>query len=147
MKRILSAVLVLCILFSALSVPAKAADDPPITRASEYLSSYWGYLTPGDGAGEIILSFDVFSARTGITKIGVSQLRVYIGSTRVLTIEGTTANGLMAENQRSHNSSYVLHLKPGATYYAAITVTAGDANGSDSKNMTLNTVTAPAPPK
>ena len=79
MKKVLSTILVLCILFSSLNVVATAADDPFVPLESAYLSSYFATLSQGNSAGEIDISFRVFAARTGLTQIGVSEIRIYTG--------------------------------------------------------------------
>lgn len=143
MKKLLSAVLVLCILLSSFSVFATAADAPIAPQASAYLSYYTASLSQGKHAGDINLSFIVFAARTGLTQIGVSEVRVYTGGARVKTIRGTVVNGLITTHDNSHYGDYTIHGEPGATYYAVVTVRAMDASGSDSRNITTNVITAP----
>ena len=144
MKRILSAALIFCLLLAALSSPVIAGNDVSGTRASAYLARYRVTLSQGDAPGELQLSFNVTAGRTEITKIGVSQIRVYSGGQRVLTVNGSIANGLLAANRFTHAGDYTLHLTPGVSYYAVVTVMAMDNAGSDSRNVTTSTVTAPS---
>lgn len=143
MKKVLSTILVLCILFSSLNVVVNAADDPFVPLESAYLSSYFATLSQGNSAGEIDISFRVFAARTGLTQIGVSEIRIYTGGSRVKTIIGTVVNGLMATNTNSHHGDYIYRGEPGATYYAVVIVKAMDSSGSDSRHITTNTIVAP----
>lgn len=143
MKKILSAVLVLCSLLSSLNIVVTAADDSFVPLDSAYLSSYFATLLQGDSAGEIDISFRVFAARTGLTQIGVSEIRIYTGGARVKTIIGTVVNGLIATNTNSHHGDYIFRGEPGAAYYAVVIVKAMDSAGSDSRHITTNEIIAP----
>ncbi len=143
MKKVLAAILVLCCLFSMLNTAAVAADEPFAPQASEYLSYYSASLEQGSGAGNINVVYMVFSGRTGLTQIGVSQIKIYCNGTLIKTIIGTVVNGLMVTNDNSHYGTYVFRGEPGATYYAVVTVKAMDSAGSDNRSITTNTITAP----
>lgn len=143
MKKVLSAILIVSILCSSPCITAAASDDLIAPQESAYLSSYMAKLEQGSAAGDINISYMVFAARTGLTQIGVSEIRIYSGGTRVKTIIGTVVNGLMITNDNAHYGTYTFHGEPGATYYAVVIVKAMDSAGSDSRSITTNTIVAP----
>lgn len=135
----------ICFIFSLafifqVEVPTKAA-----VYASEYLSSYGGYIEQGTtSTGSLVINFTVAGVEPS-DRIGVSQIIIYkANGSRVATIQGSVSNGLLRENALIHMSSYSYNGQPGVSYYAVLTMYAERDGGSDSRTYTTNTCAAPS---
>lgn len=138
-KKILVVTLVLCLLMG-FSVTAWAVEP----RASAYLDCYDIDLYSGTDSGELDLEYMILSTKVGLTEIGISKIQLYkTDGTLYRTIYDTIYNGLMRTSGYSHGGNYTITCEPGTAYYAVVTVTAGDAYGSDSRNVVTDTVVSP----
>ena len=119
----------------------RAATVQP--RASAYLSRYIATLSEGNAPGQLNIAFSVTASRV-MTKVGVSRIDIYRSNgTYVTSINGSTANGLLALSTMHHSGTYTYNGISGVSYYAIVTVYAGDTTGSDTRTVTTNTVKAP----
>ena len=139
-KRVLSLLLVLLILFSSTCSNAAAVDDSS-ARASDYFVSYTANLS-APGSGQLLLSGRVRALST-MTSIGIAYFRVYLADgTFVVTIPGSTSNGLLLSNAISYNGSFTYQAVSGNRYYVVVTFICRNANGYEYRNYTTGTVTA-----
>lgn len=133
---------VLVYLIASLSQTASAIEFSP--RASLYLDNYNAYIYEGTTPGSICVEFVVTATRPS-DYVGVSELIIYKSSgTRVATITGTVANGLLRKDATAYLGNYTYYGEPGAKYYAKLTIYAERDGGSDSRIYTTTTCTAPS---
>lgn len=140
-KRLFSALLVLSLLCSAVSVTAVAVEP----RASTTLLSYGAVVAQGDNKGEIRITYDV-EANKMASEVGVATLKIYRESDDVCmeTITGTVSNGLLRADASRHRSSYTWTKGiSGTYYYAVLTVTATIGSDTDTREYTTASVKAP----
>ncbi len=132
----------LVFLVASLCQSASAIELSP--RASLYLDGYGAGIYPDKTKGAVRVEFTV-TATNYSDYVGVSQLIIYKSSgTRVATITGTVANGLLREDDVVHLGHYIYYGEPGAKYYAALTMYAERDGGSDSREYLTTTCTAPS---
>ena len=138
MKRILTSVLLLGVIFSS-SVVASAIEMQPF-RASPTLASYNVWLFSGSGKGEIIVSYEV-AASTWADSLGVERIRFYTEDGELVdTVYGSTSNGLVCTDYSFHMADFDYELPSGEYYYAKVTVFAEYKGVYDSRTGTTNTV-------
>lgn len=132
----------LVFLVASLCQSASAIELSP--RASLYLDGYGAGIYPGTSKGSVRIDFTV-TATTYSDYVGVSELIIYKSSgTRVATITGTVANGLLREDDAVHLGHYTYYGEPGGKYYAKLTMYAERDGGSDSREYLTTTCTAPS---
>lgn len=142
MKRIISIVLALVVVFICCSGIAMAAESSSM-RASLVLISYTAGLTSGDNPREICIDYNIKSNGSA-SSIGVESIEIYReNGSYVTTITGTTSNGLIRTNSSIHKGTYDYTLSSGVSYYAEVTVFAKVGTEYDSRTITTSTVTAP----
>lgn len=133
-------VMALSLLISAFPI-AQAVE----ARASDYFW-YTDVLATPQGSGKIIVEFDVGSTET-MTELGASQIVIYeqqsngaYAAVKAFTRYNTSGmiikNGSCACGRVSYSGT------SGTKYYAVITFYAKNANGSETKQRTTNTITA-----
>lgn len=137
MKKTVALLLAVVLTLASLSATVSAAE----ARASDYLSGYGATLAQGNASGGIVVNYYVNSSKPGVTQIGVSKIEIYTSTgTRVKTIYGTTANGLIANTNMIHAGSYPIICEPDTEYYAKVTVMEKNSQGSDSRVITTNSI-------
>lgn len=142
MKRIFSCILALAMVFACCcgSVFAMETTD---TRASLTLSFYNADLVAGDSTGVISIDYDVQSSKLA-SSIGVESIKIYKSNGgHVITITGSTSNGLIESNSDICKSFYDYKLTSGVSYYAEVKVFAKVGSEYDSRTITTSTVKAP----
>lgn len=111
--------------------------------ASEYLAQYGAALVAVDETGQYDIYYDVTSVGS-CDSLGVSQIKIYRDDgTYITTITGSTNNGLIREDHFSHTGTYRNYGISGKYYYAVVTVFAERDGGSDSRDITTNTIKVP----
>ncbi len=127
-------------LFTSLIINASAATVIP--NASNYLSSYSASVTNASG-GRIIVNFDVNATRV-MQQVGASYIVVQVYNsgtwTGVASYFGSTTSGMLAYNTFSNVGSVGYQGIAGQLYRALVTVYAADSTGSDSRQVTTNSV-------
>lgn len=137
MKKTVALFLAILLAITSLSAVASAAES----RASDYLSIYDATLAQGSTSGGIVVNYYVNSSKPGVTQIGVSKIEIYTSSgTKVKTVYGTVANGLIANTNMVHAGSYPITCSPNTEYYAKVTVMGKNSQGSDSRVITTNSI-------
>ena len=133
MKRTISLIVIIALTFTLCCGIAEA-------RASLYLSDYGVLLDTGSSSGELVITYSVDASKL-VTSIGVSKIEIYNeNDTKVRTITGSESNGLIRnETCMTHNGEYSVYCTPGVSYYAKVTVFAGNSTGSDSRTVTTTT--------
>lgn len=142
MKRIFSSILVLAMVFTCCcgSVFAVGTTD---TRASLTLSDYEATLTAGTSRGAVNINYDVQSSKYA-DSVGVKFISFYkADGSHVITITGSTSNGLIRTNSNIKKGDYSYTLTSGVSYYAEVTVFATAGSVTDSRTITTSTVKAP----
>lgn len=138
-KRLGSFVLALSFM-SVLCSGIAAAVEP---RASDILSSYNVASAKGSNAGEFLIKYDVDADLPGT--IGVESIEIYKSNgIYVTTITGTTSNGLMKSGSYFCSGTYTYTGEAGASYYAAVTISARSGSIYDSRLITTNIVKTPS---
>ncbi|EOS65944.1 hypothetical protein C816_01798 [Oscillibacter sp. 1-3] len=141
-KKLTLMFVTLVFLIASLCQSASAIELSP--RASLYLNGYGAGIYPGTSKGSVRIDFTV-TATTYSDYVGVSELIIYKSSgTRVATITGTVANGLLREDDAVHLGHYTYYGEPGGKYYAKLTMYAERDGGSDSREYLTTTCTAPS---
>ena len=142
-KRVISVLLAFVIVASFLPYSSFADEEPNNPKASSYLNMYSASLSSKGVTGKLNLAFQVFATHN-MSKVGVWGVYVRNSDGSIYQyIWGTTGNGLIATNTWFHAGSYTLNLISGNTYYCSVIVVAEDANGSDTRMITTQTVTCP----
>ena len=131
-KRLLSALMTLCILSSILCTAASAAT----VRSSDYLDFYVSSVTAKSG-GKIVVSATV-SAVIRATEIGATDVYIYESSNDVdyTCVEEYHAEDYpeMLDSGRHFNSDVATYEgTPGKYYYAVVYVYAGNSTGGDTR--------------
>ena len=131
-KRLLSALMPLCILSSILCTAASAAT----VRSSDYLDSYGWSVTAAPG-GVIVVSANV-NAVIRATEIGATDVYIYESSNDVdyTCVEEYHAEDYpeMLDSGRHFNSDGATYEgTPGKYYYAVVYVYAGNSTGGDTR--------------
>lgn len=110
--------------------------------ASDYLVKYAAALIPTK-TGQYDIFFDVSATKTS-DSLGVSQIKIYRSDdTYITTIIGSTENGLICEDDYTHMGTYRGYGVSGNYYYAVVTIFAERDGGSDSRDITTNTIRVP----
>lgn len=137
-KQIISILLViLIVLLMTLGIAGAS------TQASDYLTQYTATLVPGDTTGRYYIYFDVLATKTS-DSLGVSEIVIYRSDgTYITTISGSTNNGLICEKDFTHAGTYTHYGVSGNYYYAVVTIFAERDGGSDSREVTTNTIQVP----
>lgn len=110
--------------------------------ASDYLAQYAAALIPTE-SGKYNIYYDVTATDTS-DSLGVSKIVIYRSDgTYITTITGSTSNGLIRENSGTHTGTYRGYGVSGNYYYAVVTIFAERDGGSDSREITTNTIRVP----
>lgn len=142
MKRIFSFILVLAMIFTCCGA-ASATDGVADTRASLTLSGYSAILTAGTSRGVVNINYDVRASKLA-DSVGVKSITLYrADGSHVITINGSTSNGLIRTSSNIKKGDYSYTLTSGVSYYAEVTVFATVGSLTDSKTITTDTVKAP----
>lgn len=141
MKRKLSFFLAFAlVIMSCVGVASAASIITPF--ASPTLYRYNAEMFDGLNSGEVEITFDVLAKGT-VTTCGISSIQIYeANGTRVATITGTIANGLLVSGH-NHGGSYIYDGNSGTSYYAKVTFYAGNSSVSDTGIFTTGIATAP----
>ncbi len=133
MKKLISAILVLTVMFSLCTIGAHAVE----ARASLTITTATASAKAGSRTGEINITYNVRSSKSA-DSIGVESIAIYkSGGGYVTTIDGTTANG------RQHTNTTTYKGVSGTSYYAVVTLYAEVGSEYDSTTITTSTVKAP----
>ncbi len=144
MKKRLSIFLVACILAFGALLPCTAAEVEPY-RASEYLLSYAAVMSaPRGQTGTLEITITVAPAGY-MTSLGATSIKIYTADGGfVKSVTGTSSNGLLElHTDLTFVNTYVFdEAVSGESYYAEVTVYAGNSTGSDSRTVTTRVVEA-----
>jgi hypothetical protein len=152
MKRILSAVLVLALMLSALCVNAWATESAPLApeeieegiAATLLVDGFWATLSQGNSTGKLVLTYYVSALISSPTKIGVQRINVYrANGTLASSIIGTTSNGLIGSGTSYRTGTYTLSLSAGTGYYCDVLFVVANASGSEKVEDTTICIAAP----
>lgn len=134
MKKLISAILVLTVMFSLCTIGAHAAE----ARASLTITTATASAKAGSRTGEINITYNVRSSKSA-DSIGVESIAIYkSGGGYVTTIDGTTAG-----DTTQHRSTTTYKGVSGTSYYAVVTLYAEVGSEYDSTTITTSTVKAP----
>ena len=113
-------------------------------RGSEAINDYWAGIREGDSRGEILIQYAV-RATDIFPKLGALKIMIYKSNGDYITTTwGTTANGLLSPVSESHYAyTYPYNGIPGTSYYAVVTVCAGEATDYVTREVTTSVVRAP----
>ena len=130
-KRLLCAVLTLCMLAGMMTTFASASE-----RSSAYLSSYRAFLT-ADGNGEVSVTVDV-SGTNYMTDIGAESIYIYestdnVDFTLVASYEAEDYPDMMGSGSFYYETPITHEGTAGRYYSAVVYVYAGNANGGHSR--------------
>lgn len=145
MKRllVLCCVLAICVC-AVVPVLAENITETPSRRASKYFVREEAYVLT-TSSGNIVVEFSI-GAKDYMSKLGASSIVIQkkegTSWTDVSTISGSTANGMLTTDKVNYSSSITYHGTVGKEYRAVVTLYAEDSNGSDSRTITTNAVTA-----
>lgn len=136
--KILSCLLLACILSSLLCVSASA-------RSSNYLDLYGVVLTP-KGGGKIVITIDLDGLRT-MTQIGATTIFLYestnsTGFTRIKTYNYEDYPTMMGSGKHFCGDAITYQGVAGRYYYAIGYCYAGDSTGHDERSYTTSIVKA-----
>lgn len=140
-KRKMSFLLALMMTMT-LCIGTTAAADFTAPWSSLSLSNYRSIAYSGPRLGEIEIFYEV-AAKGTVATCGVSSIKIYEeDDTYVTTINGTLTNGLLVSGT-SHRGSYFYEGESGVSYYAKVTLYAGNSSTSDTRIIITDVVTAP----
>ena len=130
-KRLLCAVLTLCMLASMMTTFAAASE-----RSSAYLNSYRAFLT-ADGNGKISVTVDVRGTNY-MTDIGAETIYIFestdnVDFTMVATYEAEDYPDMMGSGSLYYETPIVHRGTAGRYYFAVVDVYAGNANGGHTR--------------
>ena len=130
-KRLLCAVLTLCMLAGMMTTFAAASE-----RSSAYLSSYRAFLT-ADGNGKISVTVDVRGTNY-MTDIGAETIYIFestdnVDFTMVATYEAEDYPDMMGSGSLYYETPIVHRGTAGRYYFAVVDVYAARNGGSDSR--------------
>lgn len=138
MKRFLSAILVLTLIFSMCSA-AFAEEITP--RANPYINSKSGSIACA-GSGKININFRV-NASDVMTTLGASKIELYkADGTWLKTFYSSAFANMLGANTYTYASSVSYNGVSGESYYAVITFYASCDRGSSTATYTTNTTKA-----
>jgi hypothetical protein len=131
LRKIVSALLVLSILFIPAALTAEA-------RASDYITN----TAVGISKSGLTITVDYSITGTGnMTSIGASSIVIYKNSSPVYTFSYPAVSALRSSNTYVHSSSVRYTGTTGNTYYAVVNFYAGNSNGSDTRARTTVSMT------
>ncbi len=143
MKKRVITFLAACILVISTLVPCNAEEVEPL-RASEYLLSYSVLISALNEPGCLEIFITVTPAGY-MTSVGATSVKIYKeNGSLAKSVTGTSGNGLL----ELHTSASFVHAYvfdeavSGESYYAEVTVYAGNSTGSDSRTLTTRVVEA-----
>lgn len=136
LKRALSAIFTIAIIFNLLSTTASAS-----VQSSAYLNSYRATIVP-QSKGFIVVSVSVAGVGP-MTEIGAKTIYIYESIdgksfSRVGTYESSVYPQMMGSGTNYFEDPITYLGKPGRYYYASVWVYAANENGSDEKNYTTS---------
>lgn len=135
MKRFLSAILVLTLIFSMCSA-AFAEEITP--RANPYINSKSGSIARA-GSGRININFLV-NASDVMTTLGASKIELYkADGTWLKTFYSSAFANMLGSNTFTYGSSVSYNGVSGESYYAVITFYASCDRGSSTSTYTTTT--------
>ena len=143
MKKHVSAILAACAIILGTLSPCSASEVEPY-RASEYLLSYTVVISALNEPGCLEL-FIVVTPAGYMTSVGATSVKIYKeNGSLVKSVTGTSSNGLLELHTDSpYMNTYVFdEAESGESYYAEVTVYAGNSTGSDSRTLTTRVVEA-----
>lgn len=139
-KRIISVLILVSVLIAVCPTPFVMAES----RASDNITSCYVSLSSGSSSGELNLSYKITAGMTGTTRLGILAIFVYrTDGSLARVITGNTTNGLIQTSGAFARGTYSFTCEPGTAYYCNVTFIAENANGSDVRSYTTNTVVAP----
>ncbi len=139
-RRIIAAILMLALLTAMLAFPAAAQEE-----VSTYFEYYNATLAPGSNQGRIVLSYSYKTSMGGITKCGISMIKVYYASgAHYTTISGSTSNGLLRTTGGVISGSYTISCNAGDTFYCVVTFIEQSSASTIYEYVTTNTARAPS---
>lgn len=139
-KKYIALMLCLATALFCLIGSASASNDIDVYSSDYILSCNATLSSSGSGKLKITVSE---RANGTMSTLGASAIRIYKSDgTYVTRILGTTSNGLLKNNASSLSGSYTYQGSSGTSYYAVVTFTASNSNGSDSRVITTATKTA-----
>jgi hypothetical protein len=137
-KHAINVIAVAMLLSLTMSISASAG----VLRASQYLSSY-SVWTTATGSGHIKVDFDVSATgmadSVGVTKI-VLQRKSGSSWTNVYTFNSSSTSGMLGSNRLFHCGDVTYNGTSGSEYRAVVTVYSKIGSGSDSREVTTNSV-------
>lgn len=138
MKRFLSAILALTLIFSLCSA---AFAEEIMPRANAYINSKSGSIACA-GSGKININFRV-NACDVMTTLGASKIELYKDDgTWVKTFYSSSYSNMLGSNTYTYGSSVSYNGVSGVSYYAVITFYASCAQGSSTATYTTTTTKA-----
>lgn len=137
-KRVVCAILVICLLSSLLCTMAFA-------RSSAYLDTYCATVTPKSG-GKVVVTVSV-SGVGRMTEIGATTIYIYESSdnksfTKVATYDYEDYPEMMGSGTFYYEDPVTYSGKVGYYYFASVYCYAAKDGGSDEKNYTTTAVQA-----
>ena len=140
MKRILCAILAVCMLTTLLTTMASATE-----RSSAYLDGYGAFLT-AKGNGRVSVTVDV-SGRGYMTDIGAETIYIFestdnIDFTRVATYEAEDYPDMMGSGSFYYETPIIHQGTAGRYYIAVVDVYAGNANGGHTREYETASIRA-----
>ena len=145
MKKRVSTILATCIIILGTLSPCSASGEIEPYRASEYLLSYSALMTvPKTQTGTLEIVITVTPAGY-MTSLGATSVKIYTEDGELVkSVTGTSSNGLLELHTSSrYINSYIFdEAISGESYYAEVTVYAGNSTGSDSRTLTTKVGTA-----
>lgn len=139
-KRLLCAVLTLCMLAGMMTTFASASE-----RSSAYLSSYRAFLT-AKGSGKVSVTVDV-SGTNYMTDIGAETIYIYestdnVDFTLAATYEADDYSEMMGSGSFYYETPIIHQGTAGRYYIAVVEVYAARNGGSDSREYTTVSIRA-----
>ena len=144
MKKHISGLLAACIIAFGILTPCHAEEIEP-HRASEYLLSYAVIMSAPHGQTGVLEIVITVTAAGYMTSVGATSVKIYEeNGTLVKSVTGTSSNGLLhLHTAAGYAGSYIFdEVVSGESYYAEVTVYAGNSTGSDSRTVTTKVVEA-----
>lgn len=140
MKKVVALLLCVMAVLSCMIGSASAKGNVSVYSSNHIRACSASISALGNGKIKITVS-EYANATMGT--LGASAIRIYKSDgTYVTRILGTTSNGLLKNNASSLSGSYTYQGSSGTSYYAVVTFTASNSNGSDSRVITTATKTA-----
>ena len=131
MKRLLCAVLAVCMLTGLLTTMASATE-----RSSAYLDGYRAFLT-AKGSGKVSVTVDV-SGTNYMTDIGAETIYIYESTdnayfTLVATYEAEDYPDMMGSGSFYYETPIIHEGTSGRYYFAVVDVYAGNSSGGHTR--------------